>query len=453
MLSTVVLVLNLLLVFAHDEQVDGFGDESLQSLDVALENGAGPVQPKSIKNRIKQKKPVGFDIVASSDLDLSQYPAPIRTTPWQPHSTVQDGVYPRFIVIGCQKCGTASLNVYLTALHNFTAPVLKELHGFRGDLARKAIMAGSSGGLARTAQRTMDWYHRKWGTRGLSMKCNATLGRCQGNADPATAPFEITPRYITDMRVPYNMQSLLPNADTLKLVLLLRNPINRTWSSYHQSTKAHMHTNRMFAQMMVNETRLLRACYNGSLGYMTFGSGNTTTIGVANLKACRNPWYMYRKFALCLKEQLVDDPNPWYVKYTLAYDLFLTRFRLSDQTPYEGLIGRGIYVDQLLNYLCAGFDPKSILVITQGELRADPAMVTKRIAQHVGVSWEPARLSAFTDGVHRQSRVKGHTMPVPVFELLKEVFSPHTRLLMELLETNAFVANKTALHAEFRNLL
>ena len=83
----------------------------------------------------------------------------------------------------------------------------------RGEVTRKAVDAGITSRLRRIAQRSVAWYSHKWATANLSMSCDAGKGRCTGNALPHQAPFEITPRYLSDMRVPYNMRTLLPNVN------------------------------------------------------------------------------------------------------------------------------------------------------------------------------------------------------------------------------------------------
>eukprot|EP00045_Choanoeca_perplexa_P013006 m.144903 g.144903 ORF g.144903 m.144903 type:complete len:481 (+) comp16209_c0_seq11:118-1560(+) len=433
---------------------EGFGDVELSDLDTAVVKQA--IDPSArlrtvgnVTGSYKIVKPVGSEHLHWSALDLADYPPPVMTTPWQPHNAVTTGVFPRMIVLGCQKCGTASLFVYLSALNNFIPPINKELHAFRGEVTRKTVNGGSTQRLKRIAMRTVRWYSHKWAASNLSMTCNPIDGRCNGTALPTQAPFEITPRYLSDMRVPYNMHTLLPNVNSLKMVVILRNPIARVWSAYHQSTASQYHTNRVFAELMVNETQLLYTCYNSSLGYMTFGINQTTNIGMDSLHVCRDPWYMYRKMGLCVRDNTPNPDKPWFVKYTQAYDLTPTNFRLQDQTPFEGIVARGLYVDQLLNYLCAGFQPESLLVISQGELARDPLAVAQRVADHVGVEQATAQDWPFSHDVQRQSRVQGRPMPHVIAKMLEDLYRPHTRLLMRLLRTNRFSVNVSAIEKEF----
>jgi len=170
-------------------------------------------------------------------------------------------------------------------------------------------------------------------------------------------------------------------------------------------------------------------------------------------------------------------------QYTMAYDLSPTSYRLQDQTPYEGMlaymlqaghlchnniagiVARGIYVDQLINYLCAGFQPESLLILTQGglpslhvrpaltngtgELAQDPLATAQRIAAHVGVSGAVEREWPFANDVQRQSRTQGRVMPALVAAMLEELYAPHTHLLMKLLRSNKFNTNVSAIEQEF----
>jgi hypothetical protein len=114
--------------------IEGFGDVELSHLDTSNSQPVDPSQRRVIGNNsesFKIIKPVGGEHMDWKALNLDDYRVPVMTSPWQRHDTVTNGVYPRMIVIGCQKCGTASLFVYLSALKSFIPPISKELHAFR----------------------------------------------------------------------------------------------------------------------------------------------------------------------------------------------------------------------------------------------------------------------------------------------------------------------------------
>lgn len=102
---------------------------------------------------------------------------------------------PAFAVIGAQKAGTTSLFRYLAHHQDVTAPRLKEIHFFDLHYAKG-----------------MRWYAAHFPVR---------RGAFTGEASPY---------YLFHPRVPERMARHLPD---IKLIALLRNPVDRAWSHYN----------------------------------------------------------------------------------------------------------------------------------------------------------------------------------------------------------------------------
>jgi hypothetical protein len=108
---------------------------------------------------------------------------------------------PRFIIIGAQRCGTTSLYSYLIG-HPYVASALqKEIHFF--DLNFK---------------KGVSWYRTQF----------PQLGE-QGFITGEGSPY-----YIFHPHVPKRIFDTVPRA---KLILLLRNPVDRAYSHYHHEVK------------------------------------------------------------------------------------------------------------------------------------------------------------------------------------------------------------------------
>ena len=113
---------------------------------------------------------------------------------------------PDFLISGAQRGGTTSLYNYLQAHPCFELPTTKELHFFDRKFHR---------GLA--------WYRAHFPT--YLEKCFAQ--RIQGRA---FLTGEATPNYLFHPLVSRRVAEVLPR---VKLIVLLRNPVDRAFSHYH----------------------------------------------------------------------------------------------------------------------------------------------------------------------------------------------------------------------------
>lgn len=112
---------------------------------------------------------------------------------------------PDFLGIGTQKGGTTSLHRWLSKQPEVFLPDQKELHYF--DL---------------NFDRSINWYKNYF----TKAKFNQTCG-------------EITPFYLFHPKVPKRIYEILPNA---RLIILLRDPVERTISHYWHARKRGFET-------------------------------------------------------------------------------------------------------------------------------------------------------------------------------------------------------------------
>ena len=117
-------------------------------------------------------------------------------------------VLPDFVIIGAMKSGTSSLYWFVTEHPAIAHASRKELHYF------------SSRFLYRLGRL---WYRANFPTR-------LSVHRFHKRTGQKLLSCEATPRYLFQPAVPGKMKELLPD---VKLIAILRNPVDRAYSHYH----------------------------------------------------------------------------------------------------------------------------------------------------------------------------------------------------------------------------
>ena len=107
---------------------------------------------------------------------------------------------PDFLIIGAAKCGTTSLYNYLIEHPDVAGAAAKELRFFDVKF-----------------HKGWDWYLAQFPQRGVAQLAG-----------------ESSPNYIFDPSVPARVKAALPNA---KLIVMLRNPVDRAYSQYTFRTR------------------------------------------------------------------------------------------------------------------------------------------------------------------------------------------------------------------------
>ncbi len=118
---------------------------------------------------------------------------------------------PDFLIIGAQKAGTTSLYSYLITHRSVAPAIKKEIHFFD---------------LPQNFSRGVRWYRAHFPTY-----LSVYLRRLRGEG---AITGEATPYYIFHPLVPARVWRLSPQ---MKLIAVLRNPIDRAFSHYHHSVK------------------------------------------------------------------------------------------------------------------------------------------------------------------------------------------------------------------------
>lgn len=138
-------------------------------------------------------------------------------------------VLPDFIIIGCQKCATTSLYDYMVQHPNISPATYKEIHFFDSNY---------NVGLT--------WYRSFFPT--FFYKIFSKLRKKK------FVTGEASPMYIFNPIVPNRMSRILPK---VKLIAILRNPIDRAYSHYSMQVKNGYET-LSFEEAIANEEKRIR---------------------------------------------------------------------------------------------------------------------------------------------------------------------------------------------------
>jgi len=245
--------------------------------------------------------------------------------------TNQIRVMPDFLIIGAAKCGTSSLYSYLTP-HSCVAPALrKEIYFFD-----------------RTFRRSLAWYRAFFPTA-LEKYYSKQMHK------KVLITGESTPSYIFHPHAPKRIFETIPG---VKLIVLLRNPVDRAYSFYHQQFKRGIDT-LSFEEAIEREEERLR----GELGKM-----------------------------------LNDDGYFSFNRQNYSY------------------LSRGIYVEQLENWIGL-FPREQFLILTSEHLFADPSRNFGRVIEFLNLpSWEPKEYKKFHSATYPKMDAKTRERLTEYFE-------------------------------------
>jgi hypothetical protein len=250
------------------------------------------------------------------------------------------GALPDFLIIGAPKCGTTSL-YYLLTEHPYVEPAAaKELHFFSShfDLG-------------------VQWYRR----------CFPRPTHKDGRS---TITGEATPSYMGDLYAPARVADVVPQA---RLIVLLRNPVDRAFSHFQMGRRKGWETAATFEEAVGAEIALQPL----GEGKANFEPENSTTL----------------------------DHDSWY-------------------------LSRGIYVDQLARW-SSFFRDEQMLVLRSEDFSWRPEETLKRVLGFLKLpDWEPE-----SGGLHKNLHRGGYEqeMQPATRRWLKEYFEPHNRRLYTFL--------------------
>lgn len=247
---------------------------------------------------------------------------------------------PDFLIIGAQKCGTTSLFNYLVQHPDIGEPHRKEISYFSYKFCR-----GSS------------WYKSFFPIFIPGLKQDFLITG------------EATTEYICYPNSAKRVAQAMPN---LKLITLLRNPVDRAYSHYH-------HTKRMGMESLSFEEAITKEDERVSR----------------------------------YKKKILEDKNYYHINY-----------------HYYTYLSRGIYADQIKDWPQL-FNQEQILVLKSEDFFNRPSKTFKQVLEFLELpSWEPKQYKQLNSNSY-QNMIDSQTR-----EKLVDYYKPHNERLYQLLDMN-----------------
>jgi hypothetical protein len=261
---------------------------------------------------------------------------------------------PDFLIIGGERCGTSSLYYYLTDQPQIVSASTKETHFFDENFAK---------GLS--------WYRAQFPSSLWKQYTQKMLKQ-----DLITG--EGTPYYMLYPHAPRRTFEIVPQ---VKLIALLRNPVDRAYSKYWIELMAGLEKLSFEEAIKTEEERL---------------AGE--------------------------REKMLENEN--YYSHSFRHFSYLTR---------------GIYIDQLQNWM-QYFPREQMLILRSEDLYSDPAAVLKQTLEFLGV--QHGDLNKAYKNYRRPSKRGYRKKVVPpkldpkIREYLVQYFKPYNARLYDYLGIN-----------------
>eukprot|EP00049_Salpingoeca_infusionum_P027521 m.32907 g.32907 ORF g.32907 m.32907 type:complete len:404 (-) comp9561_c0_seq3:131-1342(-) len=325
------------------------------------------------------------------------------------------------IGLGCQKCGTTSLAAYIDNQVNIRKG-RKEQHFFDQHLVQfDTSKLSSASGRQSLFQEYMDL----WGPMPTRTKW---------------VPFELSPSYMFNRRAPHWMSQVFESKmDDIYFLMILRDPVARAYSGWFQTSPDA--TAAAYPKYMAEEVAILNECYTESL--------------FINPAKCTSGDEQYKRLRAC-RDRVSPQNKAWFERAANG----MTKSQRHETTEsgqsywmHEGVVLRGVYVDQIQNFLCAGFDPSHMFITTTTEMMENGWKVLKRISKFIGVDFELDELGQKrkkdSRDIHRGSKVADKPKPDPDTQhMLYDFYRPYNEELIHLLKNHPFEVNIEAVEKE-----
>jgi hypothetical protein len=215
------------------------------------------------------------------------------------HVTRSRRVLPDFLIIGTQRGGTTSLYKYLVQHPDVAHALTKELRFF--DL---------------NYHRGIDWYRSRFPTEGYRRRVRRRRG-----VDLVVG--EASPDYLFHPHVPARVASALP---AVKLIVLLRNPVDRAYSHYwHQAKRGHEPLS--FPEAVDREEERLAGeleRMQADPGYVSYERHHHSYIARGRYAEQLEPWFERfprDRFLIESSEEFFTDPAPVFKRVLDFLDL------------------------------------------------------------------------------------------------------------------------------------
>ncbi|KAI2499746.1 [heparan sulfate]-glucosamine 3-sulfotransferase-like protein [Fragilaria crotonensis] len=292
---------------------------------------------------------------------------------------------PAFLLVGAKKCGTTSLFQYLQQHPDIIQPRRKELLSFIPQRFRHWAHPGDFESKINVQAARKDMYAHDYRSETIKRR-NMSIS------------FEATPDYLLYSR--FSAKAILCTVPWVKILVILRNPVDRVFSHYNYLTDVSRMSQLNFS--MPKETfeewilaDMVRLAKHGVVDF------RNTTDDFFGSQSEKDAWTKYQKI-----------PNA----------------RMHDRP-----LARSLYAIQLEEWFDAlrsiGRDPRSdVLIVLEEDLKVDAATVANKIFKWLGVP--PYEISAQKKGM---VTTYSSTLKPGTRQLLEDFYYPYNQRLYKLL--------------------
>ena len=239
----------------------------------------------------------------------------IRLLPGYIHWTISPlKMIPSFLVIGAQRCGTRSLFEYLIQHPSIKKPIIKEIHFFDNYYGAYNLGFG--------------WYRAHFPINIFSLIKD-------DKNNPRFITGEATPYYMFHPWGPKRVKDVLPD---IKLIAILRNPVERAYSHYQHSVQSG-YEKLSFNEALGKESFRLKGEKDKMLSDHDYYSHNynhysylSRGIYIQQLKQWRK-FFPKEQMLILRSEDLFYDLNTVYD--TLLDFLKLPKYTITRQNNYN----------------------------------------------------------------------------------------------------------------------
>ncbi|MFB5630908.1 MAG: sulfotransferase [Nitrosopumilaceae archaeon] len=253
---------------------------------------------------------------------------------------------PDFLLIGFPKCGTTSLYEYLIQHPDIYSPIGKEIDYFD-----------------RLYSKGLDWYKVRFPLKIQKFFVKNVIGK-------NFITGEATPRYVYHPHTLVRIKKTIPN---VKFIVLLRNPIERSFSHYNMNVR-NGYEYLTFDNAIKRENERIKGRY----------------------------------------EKMRNNEN----YYSWDYDLF-------------GYLEQSKYFEKLKVWM-AEFPQEQFLIIQSEDFLKNPSKIYHRVLKFLNLSkWEPEQYKLYKKKEYENSKINS-----TLRKELIEYFRPHNEKLYNLLRTN-----------------
>jgi len=266
-------------------------------------------------------------------------------------------MFPNFIIAGAPRCGTTSLYAYLIS-HPCVLPAAKKETAFFNFAYNENV----------------DWYRTFFPM--ISYK-----NKQQKKYQKIMITGEATPGYLVNPLVPKRIAKSFPK---MKIIVLLRNPIDRAYSHYHHNLSLGLET-LSFEEALKKENERI------------------------------DGWL----------ERLAEEEEKLSHQNFMSFILNLIRIKPDRLFIFSYLLG-GIYVKQL-EYWMKSFPKEQFLILKSEELFSDPKGIFKQTQDFLEIpEFDIKKYGSHFSGEYSQ-------MNESIRNYLREYFKPHNEKLYKFL--------------------